>query len=231
MRLSLNCGLLTCLTWICMASWNPHSVSAQAMPVEVIMDPAESSILKVLDEDTSFSFVDVPLSEALKYFSEQHQINLWLNLVALGDEGIDPQTTNVNIEVKGIRLRTGLKLLLDPVGLQAIVEDEVVKVTTKSFANRPETRVYPVADLARTPEELEQIQAAVKTLASFPNEGVGSHEISLIAVPAVKALVVRHAPSVQGEVLKLLRDLRTAQSIASRQTGTNPSAPGELSMK
>jgi hypothetical protein len=50
--------------------------------------------------------------------------------------------------MKGITLRSALRLLLQPLGLTYIIEDEVMKITTQAKADeKTSTRVYPVGDL------------------------------------------------------------------------------------
>eukprot|EP00475_Leptophrys_vorax_P024684 TRINITY_DN34112_c0_g2_i3.p1 TRINITY_DN34112_c0_g2~~TRINITY_DN34112_c0_g2_i3.p1 ORF type:complete len:421 (+),score=42.12 TRINITY_DN34112_c0_g2_i3:86-1348(+) len=109
--------------------------------------PNEKRIQKALTETTEVSFTDNPLEEALNYLEDLHHIEIWLDKQALQDEGVatDQQITLV---MTGISLRSALRLMLEPLGLTYIIEDEVMKITTQAKADeKMSTRVYPVADL------------------------------------------------------------------------------------
>jgi citrate lyase gamma subunit len=117
--------------------------------------PNEKRIQKSLTETTEVSFTDNPLEEALNYLEDLHHIEIWLDKQALQDEGVatDQQITLV---MTGISLRSALRLMLEPLGLTYIIEDEVMKITTQAKADeKMSARVYPVADLVipiRTPQ-------------------------------------------------------------------------------
>lgn len=107
----------------------------------------EKRIQKALTETTEVSFTDNPLEEALNYLEDLHHIEIWIDKQALQDEGVatDQQVTLV---MTGISLRSALRLILEPLGLTYIIEDEVMKITTQAKADeKMSTRVYPVADL------------------------------------------------------------------------------------
>ena len=76
-----------------------------------------------------------------------HKIGIWIDKQALQDEGINADT-QVSLTISGISLRSALRLLLEPLALTYIIEDEVMKITTQTKADeKMSTRVYPVADL------------------------------------------------------------------------------------
>jgi hypothetical protein len=109
--------------------------------------PNEKRIQKALTETTEVSFTDNPLEEALNYLEDLHHIEIWIDKQSLQDEGVatDQQITLV---MTGISLRSALRLMLEPIGLTYIIEDEVMKITTQAKADeKMSTRVYPVADL------------------------------------------------------------------------------------
>lgn len=112
--------------------------------------PNEQKILKALDQQTNLEFPDNTLKEVFDYIHEIHnKIPIHLDKEALTDAGVDEET-RVNLVVNGITLRSALKLLSDRVqgGLAYVIEDEVMKVTTKEKADEKyQTRVYPVGDL------------------------------------------------------------------------------------
>lgn len=107
----------------------------------------EKRIQKALTETTEVSFTDNPLEEALNYLEDLHHIEIWVDRQALQDEGVATDQ-QVSLVMTGISLRSALRLLLEPLGLTYLIEDEVLKITTQAKADEKlSTRVYPVADL------------------------------------------------------------------------------------
>jgi len=114
--------------------------------------PAEIKIRKALDSPTSFDFAETPLQEAIEFLKEYHGIEIQFDLKALEEPAIVPAETTVNAALKGVSLRSGLKLLLSRVDdqLTFLIKDEVLMITTKTKADAQENfvrKVYPVADL------------------------------------------------------------------------------------
>ena len=109
--------------------------------------PNEKRIQKALTESTEVAFNENPLEDALKYLEDLHHIEIWVDTQALQDEGTGTDI-QVTLEMTGITLRSALRLMLEPHGLTYLIEDEVMKITTKTKADeKMSTRVYPVADL------------------------------------------------------------------------------------
>jgi RNA polymerase sigma factor (sigma-70 family) len=109
--------------------------------------PSEQRIANALTEQTQMEFVDVPLSEGIEFLSDLHAIPAVIDEQALEEEGI-PLDEPINRVISGVSLESGLNLILDPLGLTYVVEDEVMKITTQTVADaKQEIRVYPVGTL------------------------------------------------------------------------------------
>ena len=109
--------------------------------------PNEQRIQQALKDTTEVQFTDQPLKDALEYLEDLHKIEIWIDAPALADAGISTDQ-NVNLVMSGITLRSALRLLLEPLQLTYVIEDEVMKITTQEKADeKMSTRVYPVADL------------------------------------------------------------------------------------
>jgi hypothetical protein len=109
--------------------------------------PSEERIQAALSETTEVEFVDTSLKDAMEFVADLHDITIILNETALSEEGIasDEPITQV---LSGISLRSTLKIILEPLGLTYVIEDEVMKITTEIDAEEQlSTRVYPVGDL------------------------------------------------------------------------------------
>jgi hypothetical protein len=92
-------------------------------------------------------FLDLPLEDCITFLKEYHNINIWLDRATLTDEGVALDQP-ITLKLAGVTLRSVLKLLLEPVQLTYVIEDEVMKITTSAKAGEKlSTRVYPVGDL------------------------------------------------------------------------------------
>ncbi|HUS38000.1 MAG TPA: VWA domain-containing protein [Pirellulales bacterium] len=110
---------------------------------------AEKKIIKELKESTEMDFEDTPLEEVVEYLEDLHNIEVQLAAKALEEIGVGSDTP-VTVRVKGISLRSGLRLMLDVIDpeLTYTISNEVLMLTTREAAeSNLVTKVYPVADL------------------------------------------------------------------------------------
>jgi hypothetical protein len=111
--------------------------------------PAEQRILKALEEPVNFDFTETPLSDVLSFIKDNHgDLQVFIDSKVLSDAGIDPSTLPITSSLKGVSLRSALRLILSAQGLTYYIKDEVLKITTKEQADSElVTKVYPVGDL------------------------------------------------------------------------------------
>jgi hypothetical protein len=78
------------------------------------------------------------LEEVAAYLRKELKANVILDLAALDRNDLKP-TSKVRLDLEGVRLKTGLKLLLDQVGLTARVvpEDNLLVITDKKETQDP----------------------------------------------------------------------------------------------
>jgi hypothetical protein len=86
-----------------------------------------------------------------------------LDLAALNRQELKPQDT-VQLELDGVRLQTGLKLLLDQVGLtyRVVAEDNLLILTDSQGADDPAVR--SLAELKTLHKEMHELQDRVEDL-------------------------------------------------------------------
>lgn len=109
--------------------------------------PNEERIMQELSEPTDLQFTGQTLQDAVTFIEDLHDIEIIIDETALNDEGIAPDTP-VDLQISGISLRSALRLMLEPLQLTYVIQDEVMKITTQTAAEDIlSTRVYPVADL------------------------------------------------------------------------------------
>lgn len=219
---------LACLSVLMFASGLAASaVWAQSPPPKQRVLPVPSAsqqkLAKTLSERTEIAFTDSPLTDSLDYLKDYHQTVIVVDVHALEVEGVDPSTP-ITLQVFGIALRSALKLMLDPLELTAVHQNEVILVTTKAAASQKlVTRVYPVPDLAKNAEELESLMQAVKTgiadaqWKTTDKPVPGSSPVvagSISVVNSVKSLVICQTEAAHEQALELLDNLRLAGELA-----------------
>jgi hypothetical protein len=112
----------------------------------------------------------------------------------------------VTLKLAGVRLESTLNLLLRPLQLDWVVQDEVLKITTSTWAyQNPETRTYDIQkliDAGHSPDEV--IASIIKCVE--PGTWTGKDAIAGISHTG-GVLVVRHSQRTQGEIGRLLDEL------------------------
>ncbi len=126
-------------------------VEAQkSKPKETIRQQIERKLQATIDVD----FSDAALTDVAKYFGKQLEVNLVIDEAALNDEGISTDTP-VTLHLKGVTAEFALRMLLEPLQLETVINDEVLQFTTRIAAEELlETRVYDLGDLLVVRDEL-----------------------------------------------------------------------------
>ena len=86
-----------------------------------------------------------------------------LDLAALGRQDVEPEDT-VQLELDGVRLKTGLKLLLDQVGLtfHVIPEDNLLVITDSDGSEDPLDRIW--SELRALHRDVHDVRDAIDDL-------------------------------------------------------------------
>ncbi len=106
---------------------------------------SERRIYRALNERGDVSFNAQPLSAVMKHFRDQYNIPIVIDDKALEAENITPEEP-ITLELPTVSFRSALKLILEPLQLTYVIEDEVMRVTSKKTSANV-VRVYPVGDL------------------------------------------------------------------------------------
>lgn len=108
----------------------------------------DEKILRKLDEEVTLEYDETPFIDIMDEIREEHGINIVLDQSAIDDALTEDDTITFN--VKGIRMKNALRLMLDKNNATFIVRDEVLRIISKEVAGDPEyfvTNVYNVGDL------------------------------------------------------------------------------------
>src|SRR5947209_1364807 len=110
------------LTAVALA-WTAGAALAVAAPTEdkgktdKTAATAAEKIRKELDQTVTMDIDGQPLDLAINQLKEQTKVNLVLDRVALNNLGIDPSQAEVKLKLKDVKLRSGLRTLLNPYNL------------------------------------------------------------------------------------------------------------------
>ena len=116
--------------------------------IELVGDnDVERRIQAALGDETSFNFVELPLSDAVAQISERHGVPIVVDNRALDEIGMSPEDP-VNLELSNVSLRSFLRIMLRDLDLTYLIKDEVMQITTVEAAEQNlVNKVYPVGDL------------------------------------------------------------------------------------
>lgn len=185
-------------------------------PAKTRLDP-EAALEKSLSEKTTLEFIDTPLDRVLESLHDQTGINIVIDRHALADVGVDGAAP-VAINVKGIPLRSGLELVLGPLGLTWTIRHGVLLATTPEEAEEMVwTKVYDVADLVVSRDQNDELwddyDSLVETITTTVEPDRWDNYSNAGAIQGgtfatAKALIVSHTSEVHREISHLLDDLR-----------------------
>ncbi len=120
----------------------------------------EERIAKALDKKITLKFDKTPLSEVARQIATHAGINLVIDSLGLSDEGVTPDE-KITIDVKDVTLSSALQLILKPLRLAFLIQDEVLKITSETRVQGPlEVRTYAVADLVVPIPERRELRPA-----------------------------------------------------------------------
>jgi hypothetical protein len=215
------------------------------LPIEYFPRPTkiEAKIIAALDAPISVEFTDIPLEDCFVPLRKFHNINIWLDRAAIADRGVALDQP-VTLKLAGVRLRSVLKLLLEPMQLTWVIEDDVLKITTTPCNENMITRVYPVHDLydgrvicedappdkpvrggPRGESERGDLETAiVRTI--HPDSWDGNKgSPSMTYVSGSGSLVIHQTRDAHQQILELLRNLREAKHGVGPAPAEEGSAP------
>ncbi len=140
---------------------SPATQLAQVRPVH---DPGLQRILVALEDSTELDYFDAPLSDAIDYIGQQHNIPVEIDEAALKDAGI-PTDEPVRYKVKGAKLRIALDQMLGPLKLDYIVGNEGLTITTlaRVEGQERESDAITVSAFMRDGEPAIRIEAGAES--------------------------------------------------------------------
>jgi len=177
----------------------------------------EERIYAALASPTVFQFVETPLRDVVEQLKRMHGIEIRLDQRALDDVGV-PTDLPITQRLRGISLRSALKLMLDELDLTSVVENEVLLITTPEEAeNKLLTVAYPISDLVRfrdkEGQEWSDFDSLIDTIVTTVgpdtwDEVGGPGSIAPMQYGNTEAIVLSQTQEVHEQVTALLERLR-----------------------
>lgn len=190
---------------------DPTALSRSGKPMSqwVNINDADARRLdKQLDNVTSLLFIDDALDQVLQKISTDNNLTLILDVRALEDVGLAPDEP-VTLDLKNVRLRTGLTLMLERAELTFVNCGEFLRITTQEAAEgKLLTRIYWLDGVGTHDMEtlVATIQASVQPN-SWEMMG-GASTITPLTLQRRKALVVSTTTDLHHEIDAMLEVLR-----------------------
>ena len=140
----------------------PRAKTAERSP---LAGNAKPNIEEAMSRRFTFPFAEeTTLEAAAKLLQKELGSAVVLDLAALKRVGATPQT-HVTLDLMDVRLKTGLKLLLDQAGLmvKVVPEDNLLIFTDERGSDDPSTRIF--AELKELHRDVHDLRDALDDLA------------------------------------------------------------------
>ncbi len=147
------------------AGWGLFAQDEKSRPKPVERTPAtRPSVEEAMSRRFTFPFAEeTSLEAAAKHLQKELGAPVVLDLAALKRLGITADA-QVKLDLKDVRLKTGLKLLLDQAGLMAKVvpDDNLLVFTDEQGSDDPSTRIF--AELRELHRDIHDLRNALDDL-------------------------------------------------------------------
>ncbi len=108
----------------------------------------ELEIQRKLDQPVRLDYKQTPISTVLDDLANLTGVNIYKDPSGFAAAGVSSDTPITITLTDDIKLKNALKLILNPNDLTYVIQDEVLKITSKDMGKgQIYTRTYPVADL------------------------------------------------------------------------------------
>ena len=175
-------------------------------------DSARRLIEEALKKKTSIDIDDGTLLDAIRQLHETAGVNIAVDARALEEEGVSTDA-RVSIHVAGVTLRSVLKILLTEHNLAILIEDKVLKVTSKQRAEGRQIGVaYRVAEFVDQSSDgqadFDELISLITTAVEPDSwDEVGGNGSAAANLPT-STLVIRQTQDVHEQIQQLLSALR-----------------------
>lgn len=189
---------------------------------------SETQVHAALDKSVSLSAVDLPLAAVMKDLAEKADVTMQLDIAALESNGISADDATVSVALKGISLRSVLRIVLDQFDLTYMVHEGVLMITTPEEAEgNLITSIYDVVDLISVGDNIRPDRFDYDSLIELITSTVSPDCWDEVGGPGSISgfrgtLVVSQTDEVQGRIKQLLAAARKAKTVAAEYKDNAP---------
>ena len=191
----------------------------------LLITTPKGAIEQELSTTTEFEYVETPLTDVIADLEAKHNIEIELDTKALEDAGAASDTA-ITKNLKGIPLRSALRLLLEGLDLTFVIKDDVLLITTPGAADgMVELRVYDVELLLGPDHDTNKLAKAAFDALQMPKD-------AMRVVPYQHLIIVNGAIPLHERMNDLLAMLEKSlgrpaagQQAATRNEGAVQAAP------
>lgn len=193
--------------------------TAVLTPTFIGLSARAREILASLDELVPrLEFEETPLRDATKALAAEFRVPIEIDVVALDALGLDPDMP-VSAMAEGVSRRAVLRRLLEPVGLECIIDDERLLITEADAGSDLYVMAsYPLPIGLDAAEVADLLRTVVASDTWDVVGGIGSAQ----PLPGVHAIIVSQTIDVHAEITALLRDAFDADLGAAGAAGAVP---------
>ena len=179
-------------------------------PVDI--GPATARVEDALKDPTTLEFIETPLQDVVDFLKDVHGIEIQIDSRALEDVGIGSDTP-VTRNLKGISLRSALRLVLKELDLTYVVRDEVLLITTPEEAEQDTNGYVQVYDVEPLLDEEHGVSDLIETVSmAFGDE-------QKVQISTFRGLLIVKATSrQQQQVRRLLGVIGAALDVTPPKT-------------
>jgi hypothetical protein len=193
--------------------WSEEPKAAEGVAVVRNESLAEHKIRSALSDPTTLEFIETPLKDVVDYLKDLHGIEIQIDAKALDGVGVSTDTP-ITRNLKGVSLRSALKLILPDLDLTFVVRNDVLQITTPEMVERDVTvRIHHAADLLSDEASAKALVTAVEMAldASLPTSDAEKPPPTSSRVTFFRnILLVRGNPHEHERVSTLLGEIRQA---------------------
>jgi hypothetical protein len=207
-----------------------------------VRSSAESKIEAALRDHTQVEFIETPLQDVIDFLKDLHSIEIQIDTRALEDVGIGSDSP-ITMNLKGVSLRSALRLMLRQLDLTYVICDEVLLIIPVALPESTTTRVYSVAELLNSGETADELAKVLlvalarpdnpRAVASAAKEQKKKGPPKLRIVPYRQAIIVVGNSDMHQELRRLLHELslglqgRTSPRVVPERASTDRTDPAQ----
>ena len=186
----------------------PQATSGAAPAPTIRRLQAFAKIAAALDEEIVMEFSETPLSEVIDYLKTARNIPIIIDRQALDGIGLGSDSP-ITVSINGVSLRSCLARLLDELGLDYAIANEMLVITSKEAARTQlDPRIYSTDGLQIPEEKLIEIITSMVAPDTWEETG-GTGKITGLG-DTMHGLVIAQTDQIHDQIADLLEKLRQA---------------------